>query len=109
MKKIKITKSYFTYFSNKDIYKLEKLFDKNISLKDWDINVEGKQEVIKTLKNIFTSVDTIKIIPKNILNDKIVVVCEIDILINNTDTIHVVDIIKFNKELKIIEISAYKQ
>ena len=41
--------------------------------------------------------------------DELVAICLIEIIINNEETLKVIDIIKFNDENKIIEVSAYKQ
>ena len=104
-----IIKNYFNYFSNKDIEKLKNLFSNNIRLKDWDIDAKGIDNVLDANKKIFDSVDTIVVSPINIYQDNMVLLCEINILINNAEKLNVIDIIKFNKDKKIIEISAFKQ
>ena len=106
---VDIVKSYFEFFSNKDIQKIENLFAENITLKDWEINVKGKKNVIQANKNIFNSVNSIVVTPKNIYQDNLVALCEIDIFINSNENLKVIDIIKFNDKKEIIEISAYKQ
>lgn len=109
MSLINITKLYFQYFSDKDIQNLELLFSENIRLVDWEINVIGKKNVIEANKKIFNSVHTIKVTPLNIFQDKSVMTCEIEILIDKTDLLKVVDIIKFDEDKKIVNISAYRQ
>ena len=109
MKLIEIAKIYFDSFSNKDIQSLKSLFSKKISLKDWDIEAKGINEVIEANKKIFNSVESIVVTPKNIYQEKFVVICEIDILINKSEKLKVIDILKFNEHKKIEEISAYKQ
>ena len=104
-----IVKIYFSYFSNKDLQNLENLFSENINLKDWDINVMGKKEVLKANKNIFDSVESINVTPLNIYQDENVILCEIDILINEKEKLRVIDIIKFDENNKIEQISAFKQ
>ena len=106
---IEITRKYFDLFSNKDLKNLGKLFSKNISLIDWDINVSGKKNVIEAISNIFSSVDSIIIEEKNIYKNDNIALCEIKIVINKTQILKVIDIIKFNNKNEIIEISAYKQ
>ena len=56
-----LIKDYFKFFSNKDILSLEKLFAKDIKLVDWEMSVEGKDEVIKANKKIFDTLESIKI------------------------------------------------
>ena len=53
---------YFEDFSNKDLEKLSDIFSDEITLQDWDILAEGKQNVLEANKNIFNSVDTIPLI-----------------------------------------------
>tara|TARA_B100001250_G_C19252697_1_gene551421 strand:- start:42 stop:380 length:339 start_codon:yes stop_codon:yes gene_type:complete len=105
---IEITKIYFKSFSDKNIIKLTDLYDDDVILKDWDINIKGKKNVIKANENLFNSVKSINIFIKNIYNDKLVVISEINIIINDNTKLNVVDIIKFNNNFKIIEIIAYK-
>ena len=101
--------TYFQAFSNKNIQKLERLFSNEVILKDWDIFAEGKEEVLEANKNIFNSVDSISAELNELYVDGLTAVCVIEITINKQELLKVVDIIKFNDEKKIIEVSAYKQ
>jgi hypothetical protein len=107
----KLISDYFEYFSEKNILALSNMFADNVKLKDWEISAEGKNQVIQTNLNIFNSVETIKVtlneIYKNELKNNFS--CVIDIKINNSEVIKVIDIICFNEDNKIESISAYKQ
>ena len=100
---------YFKDFSNKDLEKLSDIFSEEITLRDWDILAEGKQNVLEANKNIFNSVDTISINLNELYIDDNVAACIIEIVINNEETLKVIDIIKIDTDGKIKEISAYKQ
>lgn len=100
---------YFEDFSNKDLEKLSDIFSDEITLQDWDILVEGKQNVLEANKNIFNSVDTISVNLNQLYIDDNVATCIIEIVINNKETLKVIDIIKIDTDGKIKEISAYKQ
>ena len=102
-----LTKEYFQAFSNKDIKKLKELFDKNIYLNDWELEVFGFNNVIKIMEDLFEKND-LKIEIKNMYCDKNTVISEILIFVEINKFIKVVDIIEFNKDLKIIAIRAYK-
>ena len=104
-----LVKNYFEIFSNKDIQGLENLFSDDVILQDWDILAKGKKQVLDANKNIFDSVESISVTLNNLYLDKLVAICLIEIIVNNEETLKVIDIIKFNDENKIIEISAYKQ
>ena len=45
-----IAEKYFELFSNKDLIGLEEMFDINCSLRDWEINVTGKNKVLEANK-----------------------------------------------------------
>ena len=100
---------YFENFSNKDLEKLSDIFSEEITLQDWDILAEGKQNVLEANKNIFNSVDSISVNLNELYIDDNVATCIIEIVINNEETLKVIDVIKIDTDGKIKEISAYKQ
>ena len=104
-----LVKTYFEIFSNKDIKGLKNLFSDDVFLQDWDILAKGKKQVLDANKNIFDSVESISVTLNNLYLDELVAICLIEIIINNEETLKVIDIIKFNDENKIIEVSSYKQ
>lgn len=104
-----LIKTYFQAFSNKDIDKLEGLFSSEIILKDWEIFAQGKDEVLAANKNIFDSVDSISVDLKELYLDGLVAVCIIEIKVNKDEILKVIDVIKFNDQMEIVEVSAYKQ
>ena len=107
--KIKIlAKKYFRLFSEKDEENLFKMFDEKITLKDWEISVINKKNVIKANKKIFKKFKKIQVTPEQIYQDKNTIIAEIKIKLNNKVSINVLDILKFNKKYKIVSIKAYK-
>lgn len=104
-----LAKTYFEIFSRKDIYELSNLLADEIVLQDWDIHVEGKKQTLIAIKKIFDSVESIEVFLNNIYIVQNVAICLIEININKDVNLKVIDILKFNSENKIIEISAYKQ
>tara|TARA_B100000963_G_scaffold203078_1_gene176863 strand:+ start:752 stop:1081 length:330 start_codon:yes stop_codon:yes gene_type:complete len=107
--KIKIlAKKYFRLFSEKDEENLFKMFDEKITLKDWEISVINKKNVIKANKKIFKKFKKIQVTPEQIYQDKYTIIAEIKIKLNNKVSINVLDILKFNKKYKIVSIKAYK-
>jgi len=100
---------YFEHFSNKDLENLSEMFSPEVKLQDWDILAEGKNNVLEANRKIFDSVETISVHLNELYIDNNVATCLIEIVINNTDTLKVIDIIKLDSDGKIKEISAYKQ
>ena len=52
MSLINTSKEYFRKFSNKDLSGLKKMFSRDVSLRDWEINVRGINQVIEKQKKI---------------------------------------------------------
>ena len=105
----RLIKEYFKFFSDKDILSLEKLFAEDVKLVDWETYAKGKDEVIKANKKIFDQVDTLQIEVNNLYINGQTAICLIDILINKSEKLKVIDLIRFNNDNKITLISAYKQ
>ena len=99
--------SYFKTFSEKNIDGLREMFDDNVTLRDWDIDKQGLESVLKANLNIFQNVKTINAIPQNIISENNFVFAELKIVVND-DELKVVDLIEFNKKGKIISIKAFK-
>jgi len=102
--------NYFEAFSNKDLEKLSELYSDNVSLADWEpLFFDGKKQVLYANKTLFDSVQSVNILVKRIGSNDKNVFAEIDILINNTNQLFVVDILEFDEDLKIKSIRAYKR
>ena len=109
MQLIEISKEYFKIFSEKDLTSLVRMFSKDVKLRDWELEAEGIEEVLKANKKLFDSVDSISILPLNFVSNLQTVVAELEIDINSgQDRILVVDVINYNDDNLISEIRAYK-
>ena len=100
--------SYFECFSSKKITSLKDFFSTDIVLRDWEIEAHGIDEVIEANKNIFNNVKSIFVEIKNLYQEENIVIGEIKITINQSETLYVVDIFEFNESNKIKRIFAYK-
>ena len=100
---------YFELFSRKDLEGVSRKFSDDIFVQDWDIYAQGKGKVIEVNKGIFDSVDTVSVNIREFYQQDLVTICLIDVEINGQEIRRVIDIIKFNENYKIKEISAYKQ
>ena len=103
-----IAEKYFKLFSEKDLDALDPLFDERATLRDWEIEAEGKSDVFAAMKNIFDSVESIQVDPLRTYVWENTVVAELDITVNNSEKLAVVDIIDFTDEGKIFGIRAFK-
>ena len=99
---------YFELFSRKDISPLSELFSNDITLRDWEINESGLENVRNAFLKIFKNVEKLDINPLQIEIANNTAFCEIDIIINSKELIKVVDIIDFDKNNLIRSIKAFK-
>ena len=103
-------KEYFEAFNAQDISKLEELYSDDIRLRDWLSEARGRDAVITSNRKLFKSNQKLVINVNGMHQDGDVVVCEIDILINNDGEqvrLMVVDVIEFDDDGRINEIRAY--
>lgn len=99
---------YFRAFAEKDINSLRMMLAPAVSLRDWDIYVEGLEAVITANLSIFNAVKTITVTPVNVFLDGNTVVAELNIEIDGTAPLKVLDILVFDHDGKICAIRAYK-
>ena len=100
--------NYFNFFSDKNLNELKKMFSHNITLKDWENDKQGIDEVLITIENIFKSVNKIKVEIIKIYEFKNDCLCLISINIDN-QKLKVLDRITFNENAKIVSVDAYRQ
>ena len=102
-----IANQYFNSWNKHDLSELRNLFDKNVVLKDWDILTVGIENVLKANSNVFKNFPSIKVEILNMAISSKKVMCEIKVLINETESIDVVDILEIENNL-IKSVKAFK-
>ena len=104
--------TYFKTFSNKDSEGLRSMFSDTVYLRDWEILANGIDEVVDANQSIFDSVDTIVATPIRVWDflshEDNVVVAELEIVVNDEETLLVTDILEFDDNNKIKSVRAYK-
>lgn len=103
-----ITLRYFELFSSKNLDDLSKLFADNVTLRDWEINESGIENVKSACLNIFNNTEKLDINPLQIVISNNTAYCEIDIVINSKELIKVVDIVDFDNNNLIKSVKAFK-
>ena len=103
-----ITLKYFELFSSKNLDDLSKLFADNVTLRDWEINESGIENVKIACLNIFNNTEKLDINPLQIVISNKTAYCEIDIVINSKELIKVVDIVDFDNNNLIKSVKAFK-
>ncbi len=99
---------YFYNFKTKNIKELEKMFDDKVKLRDWNIEVTGKSDVVAANQDIFDNTGEIQIKRLSTLAHESGLTFSELILTANGEEIKVLDVIVFNDDSKITSIRAYK-
>ncbi|EMK3524581.1 nuclear transport factor 2 family protein [Campylobacter jejuni] len=102
----KLTEKYISAFNKKDINEVTNLLNENFVLEDPVVKrIEGKEECLKTIENIFKSCKKLSFSAKNIFQDKNTTFIEFILILDGT-RLEGVDIIEWHNE-KIVELRAY--
>ena len=91
---------YFKAFVEKDLSALSDMFSDSVALKDWEVDVSGKEAVLAANKDIFQSIDDLRVEVSRIRESGVISVCEIKIFADNNEFL-VTDVIGFNSDNKI--------
>lgn len=100
------TDKYFEAFNNKDLDTLSTLYSNDIRLIDWDIDIEGKEEVLNANKGLFDLEFTLELHKTHQIEN--ITFNEITITIGE-DVLNIMDVITFNENYQIENITAYKR
>ena len=105
-----IAKQYFNAWNQHCIKDIGKLLTDDVQLKDWNLIVKGKKEVLDITNNVFIAyedlnIKVLSIVPSYKTNK---IICEIKMNFDNKETLFVVNIIKLNNDKKISFIHAFR-
>lgn len=107
----KVFAEYINAWNERDTVTMGDMFHDNVTLRDWDIEVTGKDSVIGANANIWKAVPDIKInIKHTAFNpDTLKIFARIQVKSETENMlINAIDVVTL-KDGKIIQISAYKQ
>jgi hypothetical protein len=99
---------YFELWNNRDLNGLASIFHNDIFIKDWESQSRGIEEALAKNAKIFFDFPLIKAELINTAIDGNTAFLQLDIQIDNTQSINVVDIITAEKN-QITGILAYRQ
>ena len=107
-----VAQTYFDLWNQKNPTLLLSCFSERVQLRDWEVEVNGSENVFDTNRKIFSTFPAAEILVINMLPccEKMTVCCELELLLNNQESVilKVVDIIEFDSDLKITALRAYK-
>ena len=109
IKKLEIlAENYFAAWNAHNLVRLRELMHPFVVLWDWENKVQGLEKVIQVNTDIFLSEPQINAKIINLFTNSDMVGAELKVNITNSESIDVVDILKFNQDGKLISIKAFK-
>ncbi|MBF0624585.1 MAG: nuclear transport factor 2 family protein [Magnetococcales bacterium] len=103
---------YINSFIHLDLRSLEQLFAPDVTLRDWDIQVSGKAEVLKANQAIFAALSRIRVTMTALHVGKTSAVAELEIDLSDLEDrrrqFRVADVFEFDEQGLIRAIRAYK-
>ena len=101
-------KKYFEAWNAHDLVKLKKLMCPTVVLWDWENKVEGLEKVIQVNDHIFSSAPQINATIIELYKRDLTVCAELKIMVSKSESIDVVDILRFSRDGRLASIKAYK-
>ncbi|MEL4180183.1 nuclear transport factor 2 family protein [Roseateles sp. PN1] len=104
--------AYLQHYARKDIAAIEAMLAEDVSLRDWQIAVQGKAAALAETRKNFASAGGIAIEVLNLIADANSVAAELKIRVDLVDAadpveLFVIDVISFNPQGQIHSIRAY--
>lgn len=103
-----LTRKFISAYEQKDIGAIAEMFAPNVVLRDWNSEVVGFKSAIVEFTNNFQAAESLRIKIQNLMVTGSFAAAELEIVINGTEILRVVDVLSFSEDQKILSIVAYK-
>ena len=104
-----IAEAYVAAFNGRDLERLAALFTETVTLRDWALDVHGREAVLQANRDMFAATESIEAsILKSVVEGRSVVL-ELAIVVNGAERLAVVDILEFDASGRLLAIRAYKR
>ncbi|MCQ3939400.1 MAG: nuclear transport factor 2 family protein [Chloroflexi bacterium] len=108
MTHIELFRVYLRYYADKNLEAISAMLAEDVHLRDWNISVNGKAEVVRETAKNFAEAASIDIQILDVYENADTVAGELRIVVDGTIDLYVVDVVTFNKHSKVTAIRAYK-
>ena len=102
------TNEFLTAYQNKDLAAISEMVSEDVLLRDWNLEVSGKDALLYEFDKNFRSSNTIKIEVKNHYLSDLAVMAELQIVVDEQIVLAVVDRLSFESSGLVTEIVSYK-
>lgn len=103
-----LTRNCLAAYQAKDIATIASMFHPEVVLRDWNSEVRGHSAAVAEFTKNFQQANSLKIVIKRIYLDELSSAAELEITVNQTELLNVVDVLSFNEAGKILSIVAYR-
>jgi hypothetical protein len=103
-----LVRRFLNAYAAKDIKAIRTMFSEDIVLRDWNLEVIGRDKAISKFEENFRESQSIEIKVNAIYLSERGASAEVEILVNQTEKLRVVDAFWFDKNQKIVSLVSYK-
>lgn len=108
MTHIELLRVYLRHYADKNLEAISAMLAEDVHLRDWNISVYGKAEVMRETARNFAEAASIDIQILDIHENANTVAGELHIVVDGTIDLYVVDVVTLNKQGKVTAIRSYK-
>jgi ketosteroid isomerase-like protein len=101
-------RDFLSLYEAKDLEAISKMLASTVLLRDWNLEVRGKELVLAQFEKNFEEAKSITIDVSSVYISSTGACAEITILVNKTESLRVIDVLTFNSAMQITSIVSYK-
>ncbi len=102
------TKKFLAAYEAKDLATVSEQFSEDVVVRDWNIEIVGKVNALKTFAKNFEDATSLSIELAQLHTSANSVAAEIEITVNSSEVLRVVDVLTFTEDGLIASIVSYK-
>ncbi len=95
-------------YEAKDLHAISKLITDDVVVRDWNLELLGKPEALRLFAKNFEAADSLAIRISQLMVSDASVAAEIEIEVNHSEHLKVVDVIHSNQKFEITAVVSYK-
>lgn len=99
---------FLACYARKDLPAISRMLAEGVTLRDWDISVQGRADVERATSDNFSAAHSIDIEVLAVCESADAVSGELRIVVDGTIELYVVDVIQFDSSGQIVAIRSYK-
>ena len=108
MPNAELFRSYLRSYADRDLAAISQMLADDVALRDWNISVRGRDEVLRETAENFANSESIEIEVLNLYEGGDAVAGEVRIVVDGTIELFVVDVVAFDEQGRVTAIRSYK-